>query len=186
MVSLLLPESWQFVSDHIWSKEIWKYGKCSSEDLSHLQLLENLVPEVHSRAPTGPNCVWVSTLTLSSLSPPFSVYIVSWTNPSASTEPFGVIPLWTRIHRGGKQTGQWDGLLDLQTQSLACQILQRPHHHHPRVKNNQHSSHWPDRRGALRGYYLSEVFVQQPEEDTHMLCLDARNSWRSSVISFIL
>lgn len=98
---------------------------------------------------------------------PSSVYIVSWTNPSASVKPFGMIPLWTRIHRGGKQTG----LLDLQTE-FGQDTATTPNPPTTVLKITSTSSHWPDRLG-LWGSIIS-LQCSTASKDTHVLCLHAR------------
>ncbi len=80
-----------------------------------------------------------------------------------------MIPLWKRIHRGGKQREKWDGLLHSQThsthRSLASLILEQP----PcSVKNNQLFIWLTRQTGALREYYLSGVCsTTRQTENTH-------------------
>lgn len=98
------------------------------------------------RPPQGPMGPYrLSSVSLSSSSPPF-LSVHCQLNKS----------ICLNTQEGNRQ--QWDGLL--QTESLACRRLHPPHG----VKNNQHFIWLSRQTGALRDYYLSAMFVQQPEK----------------------
>lgn len=107
------------------------------------------------------------------------MYIVSWTNPSVSIEPFGRNPLSTTIHRGGKQTGQW-GASGLAGREFGLSETPSPPHS---VKNNQHFNWLSRQTGALREYYLSAMFVQHPEKTRACFVYMQGDSRNSEIIS---
>lgn len=170
-------KSWQFMSEHSWVKY---YKRCSAEDLSHLELLENvaLEPPPPSRALQSLVCFsvqFIATIPQCTLSAE-QIHLP----PSNHLERAHCLLQYTEEgNRRGREMGFWT--CRLRVWPVGYSNNPPP----PRgVKNNQRFIWLSRQTGAWRDYYLCNV-CSTARKDTHVLGLHAKEfqkQWNHFII----